>query len=45
MWIVWDTDSGIEMDSFENRGDAREAINLANAASDYDHYEMRWENR
>lgn len=43
MWVIYDTDTGVEIDRVESYEDALHQVRMLNAADDYDHYGKRWE--
>lgn len=43
MWVIYDTDTGVELDRVENYSEAVDMVKTLNAAADYDHYGKRWE--
>lgn len=43
MWIVFDSLTGEEIDSFEHLRDANTCIELLNSTEDFDHFEKRYE--
>lgn len=43
MWVIWDTDTGEEMDRVEYLDEAYTLIFKLNGESDYDHFDKRWE--
>lgn len=43
MWVIYDTDTGNEVDRVESHQLAIDLIVALNGADDYDHYGKRWE--
>lgn len=43
MWVIYDTDTGVEQDRIENYDVARDYVKYLNSLADYDHYDKRWE--
>ncbi len=43
MWVIYDTNSGVELDRIENYEEAKAAVRGLNGRADYDHYGKRWE--
>lgn len=44
MWVIYDTDTGVEVDRIEDWKEAKELVRRLNNASVYDHFAKRWEN-
>ena len=43
MWVIYDTDTGIELDRIYDKSTAQDWVAYLNSIADYDHYTMRWE--
>lgn len=43
MWVIYDTDTGVELDRIEGYHEAVNTVATLNRDAAYDHYAKRWE--
>ena len=43
MWVIFDTDTGEEIDTVESAAEMRHMLITLNGNADYDHFDKRWE--